>query len=52
MKVVESISDIKVDVTRLLMATEDHALLSEIYALLLNASDQEGWYERLDAEDK
>ncbi len=52
MKVAESISDIKVGVTRLLMATQDQALLAEIHALLLNAASGEDWYASLDEEDK
>ncbi len=53
MKVHESLSDMKVEVTRLLMATDDQALLDEIYAILLNAADNdENWYENLDDEDK
>ena len=53
MKVAESISDMKVDVTRLLMASEDQALIAEIHALLLNAADDdENWYENLDEADK
>jgi hypothetical protein len=53
MKFAESISDMKVDLTKLLMATEDQALLAEIYAILLNAANNDAnWYENLDAEDK
>ncbi len=42
----------KVDLTKLVMATEDQALLAEIYAILLNANSNDGWYDRLDDEDK
>ena len=52
MKVAESISDMKVDLAKLLMATEDKALLAEIYAIMLNAAADDNWYERLDADDK
>jgi hypothetical protein len=52
MKFSESISDMKVDLTKLVMATEDQALLAEIYAILLNANSNDGWYDRLDDEDK
>ncbi len=52
MKFAESIFDMKVDLTKLVMATEDQALLAEIYAILLNANSNDGWYDRLDDEDK
>lgn len=53
MKIAESISERKIDVTKLVMAIEDAAVLDEIYAILLNAADNEAnWYENLDAEDK
>ena len=43
----------KVDLAKLLMATEDQALLAEIYAILLNAANEDvNWYENLDPEDK
>ena len=52
MKVAVSISDLKVDLAKLLMATEDKALLADIYALMINAAGDDNWYERLDADDK
>lgn len=53
MKEVNSISEIKVAITKLLMATEDQALLAEIRARLHHAAgDDKNWFENLDAEDK
>ena len=52
MKVAVSISDLKVDLAKLLMATEDKALLADIYAIMVNAAGDHNWYERLDADDK
>jgi predicted transcriptional regulator len=53
MKIEESIAERKIDLAQRLLAIDDLAVLDEIYAILVNAAEDDvNWYENLSDEDK